>query len=533
MEINFKDKVVLVTGASAGIGEAIAILFAKYGATLALVGRNEENLNRVAEKCESEKGVRALRIVADLGTDEGCERTANDTLKRFGRLDVLINNAGIVARTSILYTDMKTFDDIFNTDVRGVYNLTRLLVPALIESKGNIVNISSISGTAVAVGSLPYSMAKAALDHFTRLIALELGPMGVRVNTVSPGVTVSKLVQRQVNFTDEEYQAWLQESSKKIPMGEVCLGEDIAKMVVHVASDNCRLFYKINCLSYIIAWILRQIIDKNTMEFNFKNKVVLVTGASAGIGESTALLFAKHGAKLALVGRNEKNLQEVADKCEKEKGVKALAIVADLGTDDGCEKTARETLNHFGRLDVLVNNAAVGARTNIMLANMETFDKVFNVNIRGVYNLTRLLVPALIESKGNIVNVSSIMATMVTTGNLPYSLSKAALDHFSRLLAYELAPKGVRVNVVSPGITVSTFVQRLTGYTDDEYQAWLKTAEATIPMKKACTGEDCANMIVFLASDKCPLVSGTTVPVDGALQFAGSGNSEILKEQVK
>ncbi|CAH1646397.1 unnamed protein product [Spodoptera littoralis] len=267
---------------------------------------------------------------------------------------------------------------------------------------------------------------------------------------------------------------------------------------------------------------------------DFTDKVVLITGASAGIGESTALLFAKLGAKLSLVGRNQANLQAVADECEKQKGLKPLAVVADLGTDEGVEKTAKDTLEHFGRLDVLVNNAAVGARTTIQLANMETFDHVFNVNIRGVYNLTRLLVPALIESKGNIVNVSSIMATMVTTGNLPYSLSKAALDHFSRLIAYELAPKGVRVNVVSPGITVSTFVQRLTGYSDEEYRAWLKTAEATIPMGTATTGDDCAYMIAHLACDKLSrVVSGAVVPVDGALQFAGSGNSEILKEQIK
>ncbi|PZC74245.1 3-oxoacyl-[acyl-carrier-protein] reductase FabG [Helicoverpa armigera] len=267
---------------------------------------------------------------------------------------------------------------------------------------------------------------------------------------------------------------------------------------------------------------------------DFTDKVVLVTGASAGIGESTALLFAALGAKLSLVGRNEGKLRAVAAACHKLRGLQPLPIVADLGTDEGVEKTAKETLDHFGRLDVLVNNAAVGARTNIQLATMEDFDRVFNVNIRGVYNLTRLLVPALIQSKGNIVNVSSIMATMVTTGNLPYSLSKAALDHFSRLIAYELAPKGVRVNVVSPGITVSTFVQRLTGYSDEEYRAWLKTAEGTIPMGTATTGDDCAQMIVQLASNEASrVVTGAVVPVDGALQFAGSGNSEILKDQVK
>ncbi|KAG6459813.1 hypothetical protein O3G_MSEX011622 [Manduca sexta] len=235
METTFDNKVVLVTGASSGIGEAIALLFAKCGAKLSLVGRNEKNLQDVAARCAAEKGIQPFVIVADLSTDEGCEKTAKDTL------DVLVNNAGISARTCIQVTDMKIFDDVFNTDVRGVYNLTRLLVPALIESKGNIVNISSISGTVVVVGSLPYGMAKAALDHFTRLVALELAPKGVRVNAVSPGLTVSNIVKRITGYTEEEYQNWLKKGEKTVPMGEVCVGEDIAKMVVHLASDHSRL----------------------------------------------------------------------------------------------------------------------------------------------------------------------------------------------------------------------------------------------------------------------------------------------------
>ncbi|CAH1646394.1 unnamed protein product [Spodoptera littoralis] len=262
------------------------------------------------------------------------------------------------------------------------------------------------------------------------------------------------------------------------------------------------------------------------MDYDFSNKVVLITGASAGIGESTALLFAKLGAKLSLVGRNEAHLRAVAAECEKQKGVKPLAIVADLGTDEGVQKTAKETLEHFKRLDVLVNNAAVGARTTLLHeTDMKIFDDVFTINVRGVYLLTKLLAPALIETKGNIINVSSVSATMVALGTLPYGMAKAALDHFTRLVSLELASKGVRVNAVSPGMTVSSFVKRLTGSTDEEYQAWLAATSKYIPMGEPCVGDDIAKMIVHVASEHSRLVTGTIVEVDGGMRFGNFSNA--------
>lgn len=118
----------------------------------------------------------------------------------FPRLDVLVNCAGVMAVTSLETADMATFDRVFNTIVRGAFNLTRLVAPALIETKGAIVNVSSVAATLVHVGSLPYGMSKAALNHFTRLIALELAPKGVRVNTVSPGFTVSPRIDSSSTY---------------------------------------------------------------------------------------------------------------------------------------------------------------------------------------------------------------------------------------------------------------------------------------------------------------------------------------------
>ncbi|PZC74247.1 3-oxoacyl-[acyl-carrier-protein] reductase FabG [Helicoverpa armigera] len=261
------------------------------------------------------------------------------------------------------------------------------------------------------------------------------------------------------------------------------------------------------------------------MNFDFTGKVVLVTGASAGIGESTALLFAALGAKLSLVGRNEGKLRAVAAACHKLRGLQPLPIVADLGTDEGVEKTAKETLDHFGRLDVLVNNAAVGCRTTIQQLDMKAFDEVFRIDVRGVYHLTGLLVPALIESKGNIVNISSVAATMVSVGSLPYPMAKAALDHFTRNVALELAPKGVRVNSVSPGVTVSEFVTRVTNQSEEQYREWLAQMSKNVPMGEPCLGDDIAKMVVHIASEHSRLVTGAIIEVDGGLRFRGIGNA--------
>ncbi|KAF9418389.1 hypothetical protein HW555_004819 [Spodoptera exigua] len=426
------------------------------------------------------KGVKPLAIVADLGTDEGVQKTAKETLQHFKRLDVLVNNAAVGARTSILHeTDMKIFDDVFRIDVRGVYLLTKLLAPALIETKGNIINVSSVSATVVAVGSLPYGMAKAALDHFTRLISLELAPKGVRVNSISPGITVSNFVKRITGSTDEQYNTWLGEVSKQIPMGQPCVGDDIARMIVHIASEHSRL------------------VTGTTVEVD------------GGLRFNTT--FSSHL-----------------------KGVKPLAIVADLGTDEGVQKTAKETLQHFKRLDVLVNNAAVGARTSILHeTDMKIFDDVFRIDVRGVYLLTKLLAPALIETKGNIINVSSIAGTVVAVGSLPYGMAKAALDHFTRLVSLELAPKGVRVNTVSPGLTITNFLKNIIHCSDAEYQEWLEVAKKNVPMGQPCVGDDIARMIVHIASEHSRLVTGINVEVDGALRFNNLSNTLVTHKGVK
>lgn len=185
--MDFTGKVVLITGASSGIGEGTAKYFAKYGATLVLTGRNEDNLNKVGVACEALSKQKPLLLVADVTKVEDNKRVVQEITSKLGRLDVLINNAGIIASGSIENTSLEQYDEVMNTNVRAVYHLTMLAVPLLIECKGNIVNVSSVAGNRSFPGILAYGISKAAIDQFTRCVALELAAKQVRCNAVNPG----------------------------------------------------------------------------------------------------------------------------------------------------------------------------------------------------------------------------------------------------------------------------------------------------------------------------------------------------------
>ncbi|XP_050354858.1 uncharacterized oxidoreductase TM_0325-like [Nymphalis io] len=247
---------------------------------------------------------------------------------------------------------------------------------------------------------------------------------------------------------------------------------------------------------------------------DFTNKIVLITGASSGIGAATAIYFSKLSAKLALTGRNENNLKKIALYCEKAKGIKPLTVVADLTEDLDVEKLVKETIDHYGRIDVLINNAGVLAIGGIKDTNMEMYDKVMSTNMRAVYHLTMLCVPHLSASKGSIINVSSINSSKAYTNYLPYNISKAALDHFTKCVALELAPDGVRVNSVNPSF-VKTNILKYVGLTDDQIELLVQNVVGRTPMKKIVEASEVAALIAFLASDLAKSITGSCMSVDG------------------
>lgn len=180
----FSGKVVVITGASSGIGAQAAKDFAKLGASLVVVGRNPENLQKVASECGAEN---VLTVQADVTNEADAKRIIDEAVTRFSRIDVLVNNAGILETGSIENTSLDQYDRVMGTNMRSIYHLTMLAVPHLVKTEGSIVNVSSVNGIRSFPGVLAYNISKAAVDQFTRCVALELAPKKVRVNSVNPG----------------------------------------------------------------------------------------------------------------------------------------------------------------------------------------------------------------------------------------------------------------------------------------------------------------------------------------------------------
>ncbi|HWC76941.1 MAG TPA: glucose 1-dehydrogenase [Blastocatellia bacterium] len=243
---------------------------------------------------------------------------------------------------------------------------------------------------------------------------------------------------------------------------------------------------------------------------NERPKRVIVTGASSGIGQATAELFLNRGARVALVGRRYDALEALASGFEN----KALAMSADLSDEAtcvGCIGTATEWL---GGLDILVNSAGILKSGSLEATSLELWDEMMNINLRSVFYLMKLALPHLEESHGNIVNVSSVTGLRSFPGVLAYCVSKAAVDQLTRCAALELAPKGIRVNAVNPGVVVSG-LHRSGGMTDEAYEAFLEHSRTTHPLGRVGDASEVAELIFFLASDSARWITGETVSIDG------------------
>lgn len=232
-EKQFSGKVALVTGATSGIGQACATAFAQAGAKVVCVGRKAGELKEIEETI----GAEVLTIEADLAETQAAERVVARALEVFGGIDVLVNAAGHISNGTIENTSLTAWDDMMNVNVRAPFQLMQQALPSLIERRGNIVNVSSVTGLRAFPGVLAYCVSKAALDQLTRCASLELAAKGVRVNAVNPGVVVTQIHKRG-GMNDEAYAAFLEHSKTTHPLGRTGRPEEIAELVLFLASDK-------------------------------------------------------------------------------------------------------------------------------------------------------------------------------------------------------------------------------------------------------------------------------------------------------
>lgn len=241
-----------------------------------------------------------------------------------------------------------------------------------------------------------------------------------------------------------------------------------------------------------------------------EGKIALVTGASSGIGKAVALRFAKEGASVAAVARRKDRLnslvQDINDKIH--------PIVADLSKESDAKACVDEVSKKLGGLDILIHAAGIIGTGTIENTTLEQWDTMMNINLRSIFHLTQCCLPSLIERRGNIVSLSSVAGLRSFPGVLAYSVSKAGVDQFTRCVALELAPKGVRVNAVDPGVVV-TELHRAGGMNEEQYQAFLERSKTTHPLGRVGTPEEVTELILFLASDRASWITGATYSIDG------------------
>jgi 3-oxoacyl-[acyl-carrier protein] reductase len=245
-----------------------------------------------------------------------------------------------------------------------------------------------------------------------------------------------------------------------------------------------------------------------------KNKVALVTGASSGIGAAAAIQLAASGAKVAVnYFRNENGAKETVAAIAAAGGA-AIALRADVRKSAECESLIEATLAHFGPLDILINNAgSLVERQRLLDLTEERWDEVLDLNLKSAYICSRIAAASMIERKaGVIVNVSSIAGhNGGGPGAIHYAAAKAGLFGFTKAIAKELAPQGIRVNCVSPGVIATPFHEQFS--TPEAMRSFI----AAVPMGRAGTPDDVANVIVFLCSNEASYLCGETIEINGGM----------------
>jgi NAD(P)-dependent dehydrogenase (short-subunit alcohol dehydrogenase family) len=234
--MDFQGKTVIVTGATSGIGRATAEAFAREGAALVLVGRRDTVLAEV-EQAVLGLGGHASSCRADVTEDDAAGRIVAAAIERFGGIDVVVNAAGIIATGTIESTTDGSWDQMMAVNLRAPFRLMRAAAPHLSVRKGAIVNVSSVNGLRSFPGVLAYCVSKAAVDQLTRCAALELAAVGVRVNAVNPGVTVTNL-HRRSGMDDAQYAAFLERSKTTHPLGRPGEPGEVAELIVFLASER-------------------------------------------------------------------------------------------------------------------------------------------------------------------------------------------------------------------------------------------------------------------------------------------------------
>ncbi len=249
------------------------------------------------------------------------------------------------------------------------------------------------------------------------------------------------------------------------------------------------------------------------------DKVALITGAGSGIGKAAAILLAKEGAKIAALGRTDEELTDTVEQIQQSDG-EAMPVVADISQPDQMQRAIQQIIERWGRIDVVFANAGInGVWAPLEELEPDEWDRTLNINLKGTFLTVKYAVPYLRKQGGSVIVTSSVNGTRIfsNTGATAYSCSKAAQVAFTKMVALELAPQKIRVNVICPG-AIETNISESTEQRDlDKVRLEATYEDEGMPLTggEPGTAEEVADLVLFLASDASKHITGTEIWIDG------------------
>jgi len=248
------------------------------------------------------------------------------------------------------------------------------------------------------------------------------------------------------------------------------------------------------------------------ISINLKGSVAFVTGAGRGIGAACAKKLAEAGSDVILISRTKSELEKVAEQIRLNNDVQVLTQVCNLINIETVKNIVKNTIQRFGRIDILVNNAAVNYREKAFEVNLNHWDLIMETNLKAYFVLSREIAKYMVENKkGSIINISSELSFIgVSEGQVAYSVSKAAINQLTRVLAAEWAESGIRINTIVPGLTETKLINDLLSK-----PGYMEKAINSIPLKRLGRPEDVADAVLFMTSDLAKFITGQVLVVDG------------------
>ncbi|ROW13256.1 hypothetical protein VPNG_04802 [Cytospora leucostoma] len=485
-QLRFDGQVVVVTGAGGGLGKAYATFFGSRGASVVVndLGgsfKGEGNSSKTADVVVDEIKKAGGKAVANYDSVENGDKIIDTAIKAFGRVDVVINNAGILRDVSFKNIKDQDWDLIFKVHVKGAYKVARAAWPHFRKQKyGRVINTTSAAGLFGNFGQSNYSAAKLAQVGFTETLAKEGAKYNILCNVIAP-IAASRMTETVMppDILELMKPEWV------VPLVAVLVHKDnttetggifevggghIAKLRWERSSG---LLLKADD-SYTPGVVLKkwdQVIDFSNPQYpsgpndfvtlleesqklgpnpqgeklDFSGRVALVTGGGAGIGRAYSLAFAKHGA--AVVVNDLANPDGVVDEIKK-LGGKAVGVKASAEDGDAVVKAA---IDAFGRIDIVINNAGILRDKAFHNMDDDLWDPVLNVHARGTYKVTKAAWPYMLKQKyGRIINTTSTSGIYGNFGQANYAAAKAAILGLSRALALEGAKYNIYVNTIAP-----------------------------------------------------------------------------------